>query len=107
MVAVVIVGAVVVWFFLVCYVRACLPGMDLITGKSLREIFFDPEACLDLDKADVDWLIEHLYHPVFVTQDLGRELVISTGQGDHEVLLRMVADKCTTVANESKEGANC
>ncbi len=81
--------------------------MDLITGKALREVFFDPEACLDLDKADMDWVIEHLYHPVCVTQDLGKELMISTGQGDHEVFLRMATEKVTNVTTESKEGENC
>ena len=36
-------------------------AMDLITGKAQREVFFDPAICLDLDKADPDWLMQNLY----------------------------------------------
>ena len=78
--------------------------MDLITGKALREVFFCPDACLDLDQADADWLVQHLYHPVRVTQESGKELTVSAGEGDHEVFLRMAADKVSDVRSEHKEG---
>lgn len=80
--------------------------MDLITGKAQREVFFDPSICSNLDKAEEDWLVESLYHPVPVTQTIDGEVVIAAGEGDFEVLLRLKAQDAVEVKAEHKEGTS-
>jgi myosin X len=78
--------------------------IDFLTGKVQREVFFDPAACTNIKDADEIWLTEHLYEPVFVMQDLGNELLVRTGEGDHEVLLRMDSKLVKDVLQQHKAG---
>lgn len=79
-------------------------ALDLITGKTQREIFFDSDACLDISKANADWLVRSLYEPVQVTLTHGDEVHVRTGSGDEEVILRLKASDVKEVKLEHKEG---
>lgn len=76
--------------------------MDLVTGKVQREVFFDPEICLDLGSVDPDWISKNLYVPLPVIQSSDK--VVSVSRGEHEPPLELRAKEAKTVHPEQKEG---
>ncbi len=57
-------------------------NVDIVTGKALASVFFDPSKSADCTNSDYDWIGENLYIPACVVKEEGGVLTVSLPNGE-------------------------
>lgn len=57
-------------------------NVDIVTGKTLASVFFDPSKSIDCKNTDYDWLGENLYLPASVVREECGVLTVSLPNGE-------------------------
>lgn len=57
-------------------------NVDIVTGKALASVFFDPSKSTDCTNSDYDWIGENLYIPACVVKEEGGVLTVSLPSGE-------------------------
>jgi myosin heavy subunit len=57
-------------------------NIDIVTGKPLASVFFDPSKAVDCSNTDYDWIGENLYVPACVVKEETGLLTVSLPSGE-------------------------
>lgn len=57
-------------------------NIDIVTGKPMASVFFDPSTAADCTNTDYDWVGENLYIPACVVKEEGGVLTVSLPSGE-------------------------
>jgi myosin heavy subunit len=76
-------------------------AIDIVSGKELVFIYFDPEKALDCFKTDNDWLGENKYIPACIVKEDGPNFIVKLPNKEvYKVPQKMI----TNVSNQDDEG---
>jgi hypothetical protein len=57
-------------------------NIDIVTGKPVASVFFDPSKCSDCSNTDYDWIGENLFLPACVVKDESGVVTVSLPSGE-------------------------
>lgn len=57
-------------------------NVDIVTGRTLASVFFDPSKSIDCNNTNYDWVGENLYLPASVVKEEGGVLTVSLPNGE-------------------------
>lgn len=57
-------------------------NIDIVTGKPVASVFFDPTKSVDCTNTDYDWVGENLYIPACVVKEEGGIVTVSLPNGE-------------------------
>jgi hypothetical protein len=56
--------------------------VDIVTGKAMASVFFDPSKAIDCNNTNYDWIGENLYVPASVVKEEGDILTVCLPNGE-------------------------
>ena len=57
-------------------------AVDIVTGKNVVSVYFDPSEAVDFESKDESWLGKYLYDPAVVVKDDGDILSVKLSNGE-------------------------
>lgn len=76
--------------------------MDIVTGKELLSVYFDPSKALDCQNYDHDWLGEHMYAPgSVIKEDADGVVSVRLSNGD---VFKMPGNSIVKVTEQDDSG---
>jgi hypothetical protein len=77
--------------------------VDIVTGKEVVSVYFDPAKSSDFDSSNDDSLGENLFIPASIVKDEGDTLLVRVPNGD---VYRMLSDSLVRVSEQDDEGVD-
>jgi len=78
--------------------------VDIVTGRELLSVYFDPSKALDCSNHDRDWLGEHMYAPASVIKEDGDGVVsVKLANGD---VFKMPGSAIVKVTEQDDSGVD-
>ena len=77
--------------------------LDLVTGKEIVLVYFDPYCALDCNNNDNQWLGENLYQPARVIKEEENFVVVALQNGD---IFKMPIDSIVRVTSQDDQGVD-
>ena len=78
-------------------------SIDVVTGKKVVKVYFNPEKCLDISSLDHEWVDENIFSQASIVTDECGISLLKLMNGD---LVKMNSEDVVVVADQDYEGVN-